>query len=515
MFTIEEDSGTYNGPLRRHNGYYAGDFTRTPMCSARELSALTKSSPRPSRPSSGMPTDPWHPCGDKGQSQPWQRPREPCCTGPPVRPPRWCADRHRGLARTEGRSLPIGCSLAAILHSPSPLVLHRQACDWDSARPRLGFFSLAGRACWLGHETRRCCAASRTEAFGRAVPVVAAAALHDLEEHAADGRGVEVRELAVARRGRRARRAPASPRPVGGEVEAGDQVVVVVGRDRQRPQPARRGAARGGDHVVGAERDVLREARCRVAGQRGDVERQPDGPVAERTTWLRTRPVGRRDLLAAAGLQGQHAAVEQHRLVEALPRLREVDVVDPGRAARAAGLLARPRTPAPRRRRRRRRSARKTSVPSGARNAASSCSSAQGTAEHGRRARAPGRGPPRPPGRRTSNPTAARVGAQSRACCSLQTTRAGPWVHSRTGLLRWRPRKVKPSWRSSTSTSPVSSALTSTKSKATGWPTSGSRLRAVRAAGRAAAARPGPPARSATAWPAGRCAPRRSAGRCR
>jgi hypothetical protein len=45
MFTIEEDRGTYNGYLRRHDGYYAGDFTRTPMCSASELSALTKLRP--------------------------------------------------------------------------------------------------------------------------------------------------------------------------------------------------------------------------------------------------------------------------------------------------------------------------------------------------------------------------------------------------------------------------------------------------------------------------------------
>jgi hypothetical protein len=42
MFTIEEDSGTYTGSLRRHNGYYAGDFTRNPMCTASELSALAK-----------------------------------------------------------------------------------------------------------------------------------------------------------------------------------------------------------------------------------------------------------------------------------------------------------------------------------------------------------------------------------------------------------------------------------------------------------------------------------------
>jgi hypothetical protein len=42
MFTIEEDSGTYTGSLRRHNGYYAGDFTHNPMRTAGELSALTK-----------------------------------------------------------------------------------------------------------------------------------------------------------------------------------------------------------------------------------------------------------------------------------------------------------------------------------------------------------------------------------------------------------------------------------------------------------------------------------------
>jgi hypothetical protein len=42
MFTIEEDSGTYTGPVRRHNGYYAGDFSGTPMRSAGELSALVK-----------------------------------------------------------------------------------------------------------------------------------------------------------------------------------------------------------------------------------------------------------------------------------------------------------------------------------------------------------------------------------------------------------------------------------------------------------------------------------------
>jgi len=40
MFAIEEDSGTYTESLRRHNGYYAGDFTRSRMCTARELAEL-------------------------------------------------------------------------------------------------------------------------------------------------------------------------------------------------------------------------------------------------------------------------------------------------------------------------------------------------------------------------------------------------------------------------------------------------------------------------------------------
>ena len=42
MITIEEESGTFTGSRRRHNGYYAGDFSRSPMMSAGELSALAK-----------------------------------------------------------------------------------------------------------------------------------------------------------------------------------------------------------------------------------------------------------------------------------------------------------------------------------------------------------------------------------------------------------------------------------------------------------------------------------------
>jgi hypothetical protein len=42
MFTIEEESGTYTGSVRRHNGYYAGDFTRKQMRTASELPAFAK-----------------------------------------------------------------------------------------------------------------------------------------------------------------------------------------------------------------------------------------------------------------------------------------------------------------------------------------------------------------------------------------------------------------------------------------------------------------------------------------
>jgi hypothetical protein len=50
MFTIEEDSGTFTGSLRRHDGYYAGDFTRVPMRTASQLSALARGSRPPTFP---------------------------------------------------------------------------------------------------------------------------------------------------------------------------------------------------------------------------------------------------------------------------------------------------------------------------------------------------------------------------------------------------------------------------------------------------------------------------------
>ena len=47
MFVIEEDSGSYTGlpAPRRHNGYFAGDFTDVPMRTASELSALSRLRP--------------------------------------------------------------------------------------------------------------------------------------------------------------------------------------------------------------------------------------------------------------------------------------------------------------------------------------------------------------------------------------------------------------------------------------------------------------------------------------
>ena len=60
MFTIEEDSGTYAGSFRRHNGYFAGDFTRNPMWHGQQTLGVGQAPARPSRSSPEMPTDPGH-----------------------------------------------------------------------------------------------------------------------------------------------------------------------------------------------------------------------------------------------------------------------------------------------------------------------------------------------------------------------------------------------------------------------------------------------------------------------
>jgi hypothetical protein len=43
MRIIESESGTYTAPARRHDGYYAGDFSRTPF----EWTRLYTSETRP------------------------------------------------------------------------------------------------------------------------------------------------------------------------------------------------------------------------------------------------------------------------------------------------------------------------------------------------------------------------------------------------------------------------------------------------------------------------------------
>lgn len=44
-FIVEEEQGTFTGPDRRHNGYYAGDFSGVPMATPRQLAALVSLRP--------------------------------------------------------------------------------------------------------------------------------------------------------------------------------------------------------------------------------------------------------------------------------------------------------------------------------------------------------------------------------------------------------------------------------------------------------------------------------------
>ena len=45
MSYIIEETGTYTGTRHRHNGYYAGDFSRTPVASAEQLAAIARMRP--------------------------------------------------------------------------------------------------------------------------------------------------------------------------------------------------------------------------------------------------------------------------------------------------------------------------------------------------------------------------------------------------------------------------------------------------------------------------------------
>ena len=47
MLTIEEDSGTFSGTSHRHNGYFAGDFSRVPVAAPSTIAALARLRPTP------------------------------------------------------------------------------------------------------------------------------------------------------------------------------------------------------------------------------------------------------------------------------------------------------------------------------------------------------------------------------------------------------------------------------------------------------------------------------------
>jgi hypothetical protein len=44
-YIVEEEQGTFTGTARRHNGYFAGDFSEVPMATPRQLAALTALQP--------------------------------------------------------------------------------------------------------------------------------------------------------------------------------------------------------------------------------------------------------------------------------------------------------------------------------------------------------------------------------------------------------------------------------------------------------------------------------------
>jgi hypothetical protein len=64
--------------------------------------------------------------------------------------------------------------------------------------------------------------------------------------------------------------------------------------------------------------------------QRSDIEGEADGAVVGSHHLTANQAGGGGYVLAVAGPQRQDAAVEQHRLVEILPVLGEVQMVDPG-----------------------------------------------------------------------------------------------------------------------------------------------------------------------------------------
>jgi hypothetical protein len=52
-YIIEAETGTYTGTRHPHNGYYAGDFSSSPMATRQQLDMITRMRPpTPSGPSS-------------------------------------------------------------------------------------------------------------------------------------------------------------------------------------------------------------------------------------------------------------------------------------------------------------------------------------------------------------------------------------------------------------------------------------------------------------------------------
>src|SRR6478672_8181492 len=92
---------------------------------------------------------------------------------------------------------------------------------------------------------------------GGALAVIAAAAFHHFEEHAAHGGGVEVQELAVGVPVEKQVELLQGGQESGFQVEPGVQVLVVVGRDLQEFQAALPGGPGGGHQVLHGEGDVF------------------------------------------------------------------------------------------------------------------------------------------------------------------------------------------------------------------------------------------------------------------
>ena len=69
----------------------------------------------------------------------------------------------------------------------------------------------------------------------------------------------------------------------------------------------------------------------RLQDRWSDVQRHPDGPVRGSHHLAADESSGSSHLHGHRGVQPQHAGVEQHRLVELLPALHQVHMINPSR----------------------------------------------------------------------------------------------------------------------------------------------------------------------------------------